>query len=169
MNDLSLRDAVAEDAPAIANLYAHYVENSNSTFEELPPKADEMASRIKSVQSAGYPWRVAILDNTINGYAYASQHKARSAYRFTVENSVYVAPDHQRRGIGRALMDDIIIQCTKLGFREMMAVIGDSTNNGSINLHKELDFVHIGIAHGIGLKFGRSLDVVYMQRSLSRI
>lgn len=166
MNEIILRDATANDATAIAAIYAHYVNASTATFETQPPDIKEMADRIKAVQSAGYPWRVAVLNNQVRGYAYANQHKARSAYRFTAENSVYIAQNHQRRGIGRVLMHDIIIRCTEFGFREMMAVIGGRENNGSINLHKALGFDHIGIARGIGWKFDRSIDVVYMQRSL---
>ncbi len=111
---------------------------------------------------------MAIKNNTVCGYAYASQYKERSAYRFTVESSVYIAPDQLRCGLGKALMKEIIFQCTKLGFREMMAIIGDSENYASISLHESLGFGHIGIAHGIGVKFDRPIDVVFMQRPLQR-
>jgi phosphinothricin acetyltransferase len=162
-----IRDARADDASAIALIYAHYVRTSPATFEEDPPDADEMRRRIEQVQRAGLPWRVATDGaGTVTAYAYATLYRTRSAYRYTLENSVYVAADHLRAGLGFTLMRDVIDACTQLGYRQMLAVIGDSANAASIGLHERLGFKPIGVHPAIGFKFGRWLDVVHMQLAL---
>lgn len=166
MSKLFVRDATPDDAAKIAAIYEHYVRHSSATFEETPPKPEQMAHRIRALQSEKYPWRVACKDGEIFGYAYAGPYKARSAYRFTVESSIYIAPGQTQRGIGRILLEGIIAHCTDAGFQQMLAIIGDSENTGSIRLHAALGFKHIGTAQGIGWKFGRPVDVVYMQRTL---
>ena len=165
--DVTLRDARADDADAIAALYAHYVRTSIATFEETPPDSATIAGRVAAVQSAGLPWLVAKdLQGALLGYAYASAYRARSAYRYTLENSVYVAPQTVRGGIGATLMRELIERCTRLGFRQMLAVIGDSANSASIALHASLGFETVGTHRAIGFKHGRWVDVVHMQLAL---
>ncbi len=162
-----IRDADASDADAIACIYAHYVLTSPATFEEEPPDADEMRRRIEHVQGAGLPWRVAIEGNgTVAAYAYAAPYRTRSAYRFTLENSVYVSPDHLREGLGSSADARVIDTCARLGYRQMLAVIGDSENSASIGLHERLGFRLIGVHPALGFKFGLWVDVVHMQLEL---
>jgi L-amino acid N-acyltransferase YncA len=164
---VQLRDAGADDMPEIARIYAHYVETSCYTFEEAPPDAAEMGRRWRQLRQANLPWRVAeTRSGGIVGYVYAGRFRARSAYRYTVENSVYVAPDQVQRGIGLALMRDLIRDCADLGYRQMLAVIGDSANEASIRLHTRLGFRTIGHEVAVGFKFGRWVDVVQMQLAL---
>jgi L-amino acid N-acyltransferase YncA len=168
MNDpIRLRDAAEDDMPAIARIYGHYVETSCCTFEETPPTAEEMTRRWRQLRESGLPWQVAENGAAgILGYAYAGRFRSRSAYRYTVENSVYVARDALHRGIGVALMRALIADCTALGYRQMIAVIGDSANEASIRLHARLGFRIIGQEVAVGLKFGRWVDVVAMQLAL---
>jgi L-amino acid N-acyltransferase YncA len=164
---VELRDASADDMPEIARIYAHYVETSVYTFEEAPPDAAEMTRRWQQIRAAGLPWRVAeTRPGGVAGYAYAARFRARSAYRYTVENSIYVASDQLHRGIGLALMRDLIRDCAAQGYRQMMAVIGDSANEASIRLHTRLGFRTVGHEVAVGLKFGRWVDVVQMQLAL---
>jgi L-amino acid N-acyltransferase YncA len=162
-----LRDAAAEDFAEIERIYAHYVQTSAYTFEEVPPGAEEMRRRWRLIREQALPWRVAeTAEGRILGYVYAARFRARSAYRYTVENSIYVAPGEGRRGIGLALMRDLIGACAALGYRQMMAVIGDSANEGSLRLHTRLGFRTVGHEVAVGFKFGRWWDVVQMQLAL---
>ena len=165
---MQLRPAVPDDLPAIAAIYAEHVLNGTGSFEEVPPGVDEMRVRFHAVVDAGYPWFVAddAAGSGILGYASAAPWKARSAYRFTVEDSIYVAAEHAGKGVGSRLLGHLIAHCAGEGYRSMMAVTGDGENTGSVALHRRHGFRVIGTAHGIGLKFGRWLDVVYLQRSL---
>ena len=163
---MNLRDAAPADEEAIAALYAHYVRTSPATFEEEPPDAAEVGRRMAQIRSAGLPWRVAVDGERLLGYAYASLYRTRSAYRYTLENSVYVAHDHLREGVASALMRELIDECTRLGFRQMIAVIGDSANERSIRFHEKLGFRMIGTHPALGFKFGRWIDVVHMQLAL---
>jgi L-amino acid N-acyltransferase YncA len=164
---LQLRDASPDDMPEIARIYAHYVQTSCFTFEEVPPTVSEMGERLKLVRDKCLPWRVAeCRDGAVVGYAYAAPFRARSAYRYVVENSVYVAAGEAHRGIGMALMQDLIGECTARGYRQMLAVIGDGANEASIRLHTRLGFRTIGHEVAVGLKFGRWVDVVQMQLAL---
>ena len=165
---MNLREATPGDAPAIAALYAHHVLTSTATFEEEPPDAREIASRMHTVQQSGMPWLVAVEPGgTVLGYAYAGTYRPRSAFRYTVENSVYNAPEHMRRGIGLRLMADVIASCRRSDRRQMVAVIGDSANAASIRFHARLGFATIGTHPAVGFKFGRWIDVVHMQLALT--
>ncbi len=166
-NGIAIRDAVPADAGDIAQLYAHYVRTSSATFEETPPDAAEIERRLHHIRNAGLPWRVA-RDGSgkLAGYAYASTYRVRSAYRYTLENSVYVAPEAHGKGLGTALMRDLIALCSGLGYRQMLAVIGGSDNESSIRLHTRLGFKTVAQHTAIGLKFGRWVDVVHMQLAL---
>ena len=164
----TIRDATLDDVDAMTSIYAHHVMSGNGSFEETPPDTAEMAARLKSREQSGHPTLVyENLNGDVIGFAYAGVHKARSAYRHTVEDSVYVDPAHAGQGIGFQLMTALIDRCTALGYHQMMAVIGDSGNVGSIKLHEKLGFRMIGTAKGIGYKHGQWLDVVYMQLSLN--
>ena len=167
MGHQTVRGAQLNDVEAITRIYAHHVTSGTGSFEETPPALKEMATRFKAREQAGYPTLVCVTpDGEIIGFAYAGVHKPRSAYRHTVEDSVYVDPAYAGQGIGFQLMVELIKCCTDLGYQQMMAVIGDSGNVGSIKLHEKLGFRMIGTAEGIGFKHGQWLDVVYMQLSL---
>jgi L-amino acid N-acyltransferase YncA len=171
---LSIRDANLDDAEAIRALYAHEVETAFASYEYEAPGIDEMRRRMTAAVGAGYPWLIAQIDNDFAGYAYASSFRNRAGYRWTVENTVYVAARFHRRGIGRALMSALIERCTAQGFRQMIAVIGDDSNTGSIALHRDLGFQPVGTFRGIGYKAignlpGRWLDGVQMQRALGTV
>lgn len=162
----TLRDACAADAAAIQSIYATHVLNGLASFEEVPPDAVEMARRMATIQARRLPYILAERDGKIGGYAYASPFRERSAYRYTVEDSVYIADDALRCGLGRALLSEVIERCTAAGYRQMIAVIGDSANQASIGLHKHLGFDTVGTMPAVGFKFGRWVDSVRMQRAL---
>jgi L-amino acid N-acyltransferase YncA len=166
MSDLEIRPAAAADLPAIAAIYADAVLTGTATFELIPPDLAEMTRRYETLTGSGFPYMVAVLDGAVAGYAYAGPYRPRPAYRFTVENSVYLAPATQRRGVGTALLQRLIDACTRRGFRQMIAVIGDSANAGSIGVHVKTGFTMIGTHPAVGFKFGRWLDTVMMQRAL---
>lgn len=166
MQSFLIRASSAADTPAITAIYAHWVTHGLASFEVEPPDLTEMARRRDAVLAAGFPYLVAEAPEGLLGYAYASAYRARPAYRFTAENSVYVAPGAGRRGIGLALMEEVIAQCTGAGFRQMVAVIGDSGNAASIALHKRAGFTTAGILKAAGWKHGRWVDSVLLQRPL---
>ena len=167
LREVSFRDAERRDAKAIAALYAYYVETSSATFEEAPPDTREMGKRLKAVQGAGLPWIVAVdAHGALLAYAYAAPYRTRSAYRYTVENSVYVAPGTIGSGIGTTIMREVIDRCTRLGYRQMLAVIGGSGTIASIALHERLGFRMVGTHRAIGYKQERWIDVVHMQLAL---
>lgn len=163
---LILRPADERDTAAIAAIYGHHVLHGFGSFEEVPPAPEELARRRAEIVAKGYPYLVAELDGRVAGYAYASAYRPRIAYRFSVEDSIYVAPDAPRRGIGRALLQALIDHCTAAGHRQMVAVIGDTRNLGSIGLHAALGFRVVGTLPSIGFKHGRWVDSVFMQRPL---
>jgi L-amino acid N-acyltransferase YncA len=163
---MHIRDARPDDAPAIAAIYAHHVAHGTGSFELTPPDVVEITTRMTSVLDAGLPYLVADLDGVLTAYAYASRYRPRPGYRFTVENSVYVANDAHGRGLGSALLRELISQCTGRGCRQMIAVIGDSANTASIRLHERADFQHAGVLKSVGFKHGRWLDSVFMQLAL---
>ncbi len=154
------------DVPAFAAVYRWHVEHGTGTFELEAPDDAEVARRRADVVGKGLPWLAAELDGRVVGYAYANHFRPRRAYRFCLEDSIYLAPDAQGRGIGRLLLAELIAQCEALGARQMLAVIGDSQNLGSIGVHRACGFEHTGVLTSAGWKFGRWLDVVLMQRAL---
>ena len=161
-----LRVATIEDASAIAAIYAAHVLHGTATFELTPPAVDEMAARMRAIDADGHPWIVAERDASIVGYAYAGPYRPRPAYRYTCEDSIYVAPDALGQGVGRRLLDALIDASTRRGDRQMIAVIGDARNLASVNVHRAAGFTPIGTLANVGRKFGRWLDVVMMQRAL---
>jgi L-amino acid N-acyltransferase YncA len=166
MSAPEIRPATEADLPFITEIYAHAVCYGTATFELIPPDLAEMTRRFRALMDGGYPYFVASLDGRVVGYAYAGAYRPRPAYRFTVENSVYLEPAIHRRGIGLQLMQRLIIACETLGYRQMIAVIGDSANAGSIGVHSRCGFQMIGTQANVGFKFGRWLDTVTMQRAL---
>lgn len=166
MSASTIRSATPADIPAITEIYAEAVNHGTATFELEPPDAGEMRRRFDDLHRGGFPYLVAEADGRIAGYAYAGLYRARPAYRFTVENSVYLTPATHRRGIGLALLTELIAQCEARGYRQMVAVIGDSANAASIGVHARAGFEMTGTLRHVGFKFGRWLDTVLMQRAL---
>jgi L-amino acid N-acyltransferase YncA len=166
MPALEIRPTVEADLPAVTEIYEHAVLHGTATFELIPPDLAEMTRRYRALTEGGYPYFVATLDGEVAGYAYAGAYRPRPAYRFTVENSIYLRPAIHRRGIGLRLLHRLIEECERRGYRQMIAVIGDSANAGSIGVHAACGFQMIGTHANVGLKFGRWLDTVMMQRPL---
>ncbi len=161
-----IRDVDDADMAAIRDIYAHHVLEGLASFEESPPDVAEITRRRDALLAAGYPYRVAETGGAVRGYAYASFYRHRPAYQYTVENSVYVDAGAQRQGIGRKLLEDLIERCTERGYRQMVAIIGDSANQSSIGLHVKLGFEKTGVLHSVGFKFGSWVDSVIMQLKL---
>jgi phosphinothricin acetyltransferase len=161
-----VRDAVPTDLPIIRSIYAHHVLHGLASFEEVPPDAAEIERRYRDIVARGLPYVVAHCDGHVAGFAYAGPYRSRPAYRYTVEDSVYIAADAVGRGLGHAALGEIIRRVTDLGFRQMIAVIGDSGNRPSIRLHEKLGFRHAGNLRAVGFKLGRWVDSVLMQLSL---
>jgi L-amino acid N-acyltransferase YncA len=166
MSTAKIRAATEADLPAITAIYEHAVRFGTATFELDPPDLAEMTRRFRSLADGKYPYLAAELDGAVIGYAYAGPYRPRPAYRFSIENSVYFDPKAQGRGIGKVIMQELIAQSEQRGFRQMVAVIGDSTNAASIGVHRATGFRMIGTCENVGFKFGRWLDTVMMQRDL---
>src|ERR1700675_2070371 len=166
MTSPEISAAAAADLPAITEIYDHAVRYGTATFELIPPDLTEMTRRFEILMDGGFPYLVAAVEGRVIGYAYAGPYRSRPAYRFTVENSVYLQPAIHRRGIGLQLMQRLITECEARGYRQMIAVIGDSANAGSIGVHSKTGFQMIRTHPDVGLKFGRWLDTVMMQRAL---
>ncbi len=162
----TVREASGSDLPAIQEIYAHHVRHGLGSFEETPPGLAELQTRRQAVRAAGLPYLAAGLGKRLAGFAYAAPYRQRPAYRHTVEDSVYVAPEFQGQGVGGALLGRLIALCAERGMREMVAVIGDSGNLSSIRLHERHGFRRAGVLVNVGFKHGRWLDTVLMQRSL---
>jgi phosphinothricin acetyltransferase len=162
----TIRPSRDSDIPAITAIYRDAVLTGTASFELQPPDEGEMAQRRTGILAAGYPYLVSEVDGVVAGYAYAGAYRPRPAYRHTVENSIYVAADRRKAGVGKALLGALIFECARLGFEQMIAVIGDSVENPSIRLHGAMGFRLIGIARDVGFKFGRRLDQVLMQKDL---
>ena len=161
-----LRPATSADLPAITAIYEHAVLHGTATFEIEPPSLAEMTRRFDSLMAGDFPYLVCEVDAQVAGYAYAGPYRPRPAYRFTVENSIYFAETAQRRGFGLPLLERLITECERQGARQMIAVIGDSANAGSIAVHRNAGFAMVGTHANVGFKFGRWLDTVMMQRAL---
>ena len=161
-----IRPTTEADLPTITANSQQAVREGTATFELEPPDLAEMTRRYRALVDGGYPYFVAMLDGRVAGYAYAGPYRPRPAYRFTVENSIYLDPSFHRRGIGALLLERLVKECEARGFRQMIAVIGDSANAGSIGVHTKGGFKMIGTHPSVGLKFGRWLDTVMMQRDL---
>jgi L-amino acid N-acyltransferase YncA len=166
MSSPEIRPAAAADLSAITEIYEHAVRYGTATFELIPPDLTEMTRRFDVLMDGGFPYLVATVEGCVVGYAYAGAYRPRPAYRFTVENSVYLKPAIHRRGIGLQLLEALIAECEARGYRQMIAVIGDSANAGSIGVHTRTGFKMIGTHPNVGFKFGRWLDTVMMQRAL---
>lgn len=165
-DDMHIRPASPADIPAITAIYRPAVVHGTASFELEPPDEAEMRRRFAAITADGFPYIVAERDGHVVGYAYVSHYRTRPAYRFSVENSVYVSGEAQGSGIGRALLDELVVRATACGFRQMIAVIGDSMQIASIALHRSAGFTFCGTIHSVGYKFGRWLDSVIMQRGL---
>lgn len=161
-----MRPAAQQDMPAIQAIYAHHVLHGLASFEEASPDVDELRRRHDDVVSRGLPWLVADFAGTVAGYGYCAPYRARSAYRYALEDSVYVREDMIGRGVGSALLAELIRRCEALGYRQIVAVIGDSANLASINLHAGFGFLRVGTLRSVGFKLGRWADSVLMQRPL---
>lgn len=165
---LHVRDATAADMTAVTAIYAREVETGFATYEEEAPSVEEMTARRQQVLEAGLPYLVGLLDGDLAGYSYARRYHTRSAYRFTVESTIYVAPAYHRRGVGAALMRELITRCETGGQRQMLAVIGDPDAGASVALHRRLGFSMVGRLEATGFKFGRWVDTAIMQRALGQ-
>lgn len=166
MAELLIRPSADTDILAVTAIYGHHVSHGTGTFETTPPSADDMRVRRADVLQKNLPYLVAVRGGVVVGFAYANWFKPRPAYRFSTEDSVYVAPDCTGQGIGEALMAQLLADLQRGGIRHVMAVIGDSQNQGSIKLHRKMGFKEAGVMHGCGWKFDRWLDIVLMERSL---
>lgn len=166
MPAIEIRTATTADLSAVTAIYGAAVAGGTASFELTPPDEDEMRRRFETITGAGFPYLVATSDGRVLGYALVSQYRPRPAYRYSVENSIYVALDAHRSGVGRRLLDALIAACTTQGFRQMIAVIGDSRQAASIGLHRAAGFTFAGTIHSVGYKHGRWLDSVLMQRPL---
>ena len=164
---VTIRDATPADIPAIHAIYAHHVLHGLASFEEIPPPLDEMRVRFDAVVSAGKPYIVAEIDGRVAGYGYASAYRTRSAYRYTLENSIYVAEWMRGKGVGSALLTALVQRCKRGPWRQMLAIIGDSGNAASIGVHRKAGFRQVGVLERVGYKHGRWVDSVVMQLELS--
>ena len=162
-----VRPATEGDAAALAEIYGHAVLHGFGTFEEEPPSAADMNARRRAVTDQGLPYLVAEDAGRVLGFAYAAPFRPRAAYRYTLEDSVYVAPDAAGKGVGRTVLRAVIEACEALGVRQLMAVIGDSENAASIGLHRSLGFEQTGVGRSVGFKHGRWVDIVHMQKPLN--
>ena len=161
-----MRDAAPDDFPAIHAIYTHHVLNGLASFEELPPPREELLRRFGEVTGSGLPYLVAQYGTAIAGYGYCTLYRTRSAYRHTLEDSIYVKQGVHRKGVGKAILSELIAICAAKNYRQMIAVIGDSANAASIGVHASLGFVRAGLLRSTGFKFGRWVDSVYMQLPL---
>ena len=163
---MQLRPANVSDLSEIQAIYAHHVLHGTGSFEEVPPSVEEITTRWRKIVDHGWTWLVATDPTGVTGYGYYSQYRERSAYRYAAEDSIYVRNDVRGQGVGKMLVQALVQEATVAGFRQMIAVIGDSENIGSIGVHTSLGFRRVGLLHASGLKFGRWLDTVFMQRAL---
>jgi phosphinothricin acetyltransferase len=163
---MDIDPARSADLPEIQGIYAHHVLHGTGTFEEVPPSIEEMTRRYEAGIIANHDWLVARDATGVLGFGYYGPFRHRSAYDYTVEDSVYVREDVRGQGVGKAVVADLLHRATLRGYRQMLALIGDSENIGSIGVHASLGFMRAGVLRATGIKFGRWLDVVIMQKSL---
>ncbi|MBV8032716.1 MAG: N-acetyltransferase [Betaproteobacteria bacterium] len=163
---VQVRPAAQADLPAVHAIYAHHVREGLASFEEEPPSLDEMRRRHADIAAKGFPYLVAELAGEIAGYGYCSLYRSRSAYRYALEDSVYVRPDMVGRGVGHRILAELLARSEALGYRQVVAVIGDRANTASIGLHASLGFLRVGTLRSVGFKHGRWVDSVVMQRPL---
>ena len=163
---MQLREARPDDLPAIHSIYAHHVLHGMASFEEEPPSLEELGRRYRDVVERGLPYLVAEYGAEVAGYGYCAPYRARSAYRHALEDSIYIRHDMAGRGIGKRLLDELVKRCEGLGYRQIIAVIGDSGNAASIGVHAACGFLRVGTLRSVGFKFGRWVDSVFMQRPL---
>ncbi len=166
MTELIIRPSEKTDIGAIYEIYENEVLHGTATFDEIPPTRDELLEKRAQIRRTGFPHLLAEMDGRVIGYSYISLYRQRSAYSKTVENAIYVHPSHQGTGVGFKLMTVILQECKKLGLKNVIAVIGDSENHGSVKLHKKLGFRKVGTLNEVGFKFGRWIDVVIMQKQI---
>jgi phosphinothricin acetyltransferase len=165
-SNIQIRAADNSDIAAITEIYSHHVLHGTGSFEIEPPSREEMERRMFGVMGRGLPYFVAVSSDTVVGYAYAAMYRTRVAYRFTLEDSVYIHPEYMGRGVGGALLSELIKACKAWGCRQLVAVIGDSQNTGSIRVHEKLGFQRAGVLKNVGFKFDRWLDSVFLQLPL---
>jgi phosphinothricin acetyltransferase len=166
MDEILIRPSTDADIAQITAIYSHHVLHGVATFETEPPDANEIARRRSDVLSRGLPWLVAEVDDRVDGYAYAAPYRLRTAYRFTLEDSIYIHPNRIGQGIGKLLLPQLIERSEQFGAKQMIAVIADTDNPASIRLHEKFGFRHAGTLQSVGFKFERWLDTVFMQRPL---
>src|SRR5690606_20100518 len=164
--ELIIRDAVPEDMAAVQRIYAYHVLHGTATFEETPPSVQDMQARHAAITTQGMPYLVALRGEQIVGYCYANAYRPRVAYRYTLEDSIYLAEGQSGRGLGKALLTALIARCEQGPWRQLIAVIGGRHNAASIGLHRSLGFAHVGTQPATGFKFNQWLDVIFMQRAL---
>jgi len=164
--ELLIRTRTDADMARITEIYTHHVLHGASSWELTPPDEAEMLKRAHALRDAGYPYLVAEIDGRVVGYAYAGAYRPRPAYRNTVEHSIYIDDSVRRGGIGKRLLEELIDTCTELGFRQMIAIVGDAENRQSIDFHEKMGFTHVGHVKNIGYKFGRWMDQIILQRPL---
>lgn len=163
---LLIRPSHDQDLPQITAIYAHHVLHGTGTFETDPPSVADMNNRRADVLGKGLPYLVAEQDGVVVGFAYGNWFKPRPAYRYSVEDSIYLAPDLHRKGLGRALLAELLARFEAAGIRKVMAIIGDSANAGSVGVHRALGFTQVGVVESCGWKFGAWRDIVIMQKTL---
>jgi L-amino acid N-acyltransferase YncA len=163
---LFIRPSREEDLAAVTAIYGHHVLHSTGTFETEAPSVADMGTRRADVLAKGLPYLVAEDAGSVVGFAYGNWFKPRPAYRYSVEDSIYLAPGHAGQGLGRALLSELLARCERAGIRKIMAIIGDSANAGSVGLHRALGFAQVGVVESCGWKFGAWRDIVIMQKSL---
>eukprot|EP01117_Protostelium_nocturnum_P013772 TRINITY_DN5178_c0_g1_i1.p1 TRINITY_DN5178_c0_g1~~TRINITY_DN5178_c0_g1_i1.p1 ORF type:complete len:189 (+),score=46.60 TRINITY_DN5178_c0_g1_i1:35-568(+) len=168
-SNLVIRDSEQDDMIEIRNIYDYHVHHGSATFDEETPSLEYLCDNRKTLKEGNFPHIVAVSDGKVVGYAYSAPYRLRSAYRFTVEDSIYLRNGYERKGIGKALLKELIKRSVERGYRQMIAVIGDSDNAGSIGLHTHMGFQMVGTLQSVGFKFGRWVDVVQMQLDLTQL
>lgn len=166
---MKIVNAEEKHIPAIRDIYAHHVIHGTGSFETDPPDTHEMLARLEKIHSLGLPWIVALQEDRVIGYCYLTRYRERYAYRYTLEDSIYIDPAAQRQGAGKALLRHVIDWAETHGYRQLIAMVGDSNNQGSLKVHQQVGFTEIGTQKDVGFKHGRWLDTVLLQRTLSEV